>query len=129
MTDVNNEVTTPAVPGWFDISTPDSPRAREFYQKMFGWSINALDDNYALLGGEGGAPAAGMGQSGPDAPYTGIVVYFPVDDIEAAFARAQELGGGPVLAPVETPLGRMAVFTDPDGNKIGLMTPLQFPGQ
>jgi predicted enzyme related to lactoylglutathione lyase len=127
MTDVSSAA--PAVPGWFDISTPDSKRARDFYQKMFGWQINALDDNYALLGGEGGAPAAGMGTAGPDAPYTGIVVYFPVSDIDAAYERAtKELGGGEVLAPTETPLGRMAVFTDPDGNKVGLMTPIKPPG-
>jgi catechol 2,3-dioxygenase-like lactoylglutathione lyase family enzyme len=60
-------------PAWFDISSPDAPRARRFYREMFGWPVNLLDETYALVGDEGGQPAGGIGQAGPDSPYTGIV--------------------------------------------------------
>jgi predicted enzyme related to lactoylglutathione lyase len=47
-------------PAWFDISSPDAPRARHFYQEMFGWPVNLLDETYALVSGEGGQPAGGI---------------------------------------------------------------------
>lgn len=110
-------------PAWFDICSPDAPRAKTFYQEMFGWPINVLDENYALIG-----PAeelvGGIGQDGPDRPYTGIVVYFRVDDVDAALDRAEKLGGGRRMEPVPIPgRGRIAVFTDPDGNTVGLLGP------
>ncbi|WP_017598698.1 VOC family protein [Nocardiopsis lucentensis] len=119
----NVENPTPATPGWFDISTPDSARTKEFYREMFGWQINSLDETYALVSSDGGAPAGGIGQAGPDSPYRGFVAFFPVEDVETALARAEKLGGTTALAPTGTPDGRIAAFTDPDGNTIGLMSP------
>jgi predicted enzyme related to lactoylglutathione lyase len=111
-------------PTWFDISTPDAPRARHFYQEMFGWPVNVLDETYALVGEDGGLPTGGIGQAGPDSPYTGIVIYFPVDNVDTALARAEQLGGSRTLDPQILPgRGRMAVFTDPDGNPVGLLSP------
>jgi predicted enzyme related to lactoylglutathione lyase len=112
----------PHGPAWFDISTPDAPRARRFYQELFGWPVNVLNETYALVGDNGGQPAGGIGQASPDSPYVGIVVYFPVDDVDRALARAETLGGTRVLDPVDTPVSRIAVFTDPDGNRIGLVS-------
>lgn len=109
-------------PAWFDISTPDAPRARRFYQEMFGWPVNVLDETYALVGDVDGQPTGGIGQAGPDSPYTGIVVYFRVDDVDSALARAETLGGTRVMDPAETPVSRIAAFADPDGNLIGLLS-------
>ncbi|MEV0406529.1 VOC family protein [Actinoallomurus sp. NPDC050550] len=109
-------------PEWFDISTPDAPRARRFYQEMFGWPVNVLDETYALVGDEDGQPTGGIGQAGPDSPYTGIVVYFRVDDVDTALARAERLGGTRVMEPTDTPFSRIATFADPDGNLIGLLS-------
>ena len=111
-------------PAWLDISSPDAPRARQFYQEMFGWPVNVLDETYTLVGEDNGQPAGGIGQAGPASPYTGIVVYFPVDDVDTALARAEELGGSRTLDPQSVPgRGRIAVFTDPDGNPVGLLSP------
>lgn len=111
---------TDHAPAWFDISTPDAPRARRFYQEVFGWPLRVLDDTYTLVGREDARPAGGIGQAGAGSPYVGIVVYFPVDDVDAALARAERLGARRVMAPVATPLGRIAAFTDPDGNTVGV---------
>ncbi|GAA3806272.1 hypothetical protein GCM10022226_28000 [Sphaerisporangium flaviroseum] len=114
---------TPTGPAWFDISSPDAVRARRFYQKMFGWPVTVLDETYALVGEEG-RPAGGIGQAGPGSPYTGMVVYFQVDDVDTALKRAEQLGGSRTLEPQSVPgMGRMAVFTDPDGNAVGLLSP------
>ncbi|WP_027343304.1 VOC family protein [Hamadaea tsunoensis] len=109
-------------PGWFDISTPDAPRARGFYGDLFGWPVQVLDDTYALVGGDGGAPVGGIGQAGPGSPYTGLVVYFRVDDVAEALDRAEKLGATRVMAAQATPTGRIAAFTDPDGNTVGLIS-------
>lgn len=69
-------------------------------------------------------PTGGIGQAGPDSPYTGIVVYSPVDDVDTALARAEQLGGSRRLEPQTIPgQGRMAVSTDPDGSHVGLLSP------
>ena len=111
----------PHRPAWFDISTPDAPRARDFYQDLFGWPSKVLDETYALVGDDGG-PTGGIGQAGSDSPYGGFVAYFPVEDVDAALAHAERLGATRVLAPVDTPVSRIAVFTDPDGNRVGLIS-------
>jgi predicted enzyme related to lactoylglutathione lyase len=53
------------VPAWFDVSSPDAPRERRFYQEMFGWPVSPLDETCALVSGEGGQPAGGISQAGP----------------------------------------------------------------
>jgi predicted enzyme related to lactoylglutathione lyase len=124
MTETNSSGSSlPPNPGWFDISTPDAARATQFYQEMFGWQINALDDNYSMIAQEGNPPAGGIGQAGPSSPYTGLVVYFPVDDVVTALDRAEKLGGRRVMEPQPTPMGRIAAFADPDGNCVGLQSP------
>ncbi|MFF4693047.1 VOC family protein [Streptomyces sp. NPDC001307] len=55
-------------------------------------------------------------------PYTGLVAYFPVDDVDAALARAERLGATRILSPTDTPASRIAVFTDLDGNHVGLIS-------
>jgi uncharacterized protein len=112
----------PHRPAWFDISTPDAARARHFYRDLFGWPSSVLDETYVLVGDDGGQPTGGIGQAGPDSPYVGLVVYFPVEDVDAALARAEQLGGNRVQAPVDTPVSRIAVFIDPDGNRVGLVS-------
>ncbi len=115
----------PHTAAWFDLSSPDAPRARAFYGGLFGWPVHVLDGSgtYALVGDDGaGQPTGGIGQAGPDAPYTGFAVYFRVDDLDAALERAVELGGARRLEPHPVPGGdRLAVFTDPDGNAVGLL--------
>ena len=43
-------------------------------------------------------------------------------DVDSALTRAEQLGAPRVLAPVDTPVSRIAVFTDPDGNRVGLVS-------
>ncbi len=50
-----------------------------------------------------------------------MVIYFTVTDLDAALERAEHLGGSRIVPAWEIPgLGRMAVLTDPDGNRVGL---------
>jgi predicted enzyme related to lactoylglutathione lyase len=51
-----------------------------------------------------------------------VKIYVRVDDLDAYLDRAETLGGTRVLPPTDLPgdAGRIAVFTDPDGNQVGL---------
>jgi predicted enzyme related to lactoylglutathione lyase len=42
-------------------------------------------------------------------------VYFQVDDVDAALARTEELGGATVVAAERTPYGVLATATDSTG--------------
>ncbi|MEA5453235.1 VOC family protein [Sinomonas sp. JGH33] len=112
---------SPTTPTWFDISTPDGARARAFYQGLFGWQINVLDETYALVG-EAVQPGGGIGQAGAASPYVGIVIYFPVENVDAMVERAKALGAKQVMGPVDTRMSRIAVLEDLDGNRVGLIS-------
>jgi predicted enzyme related to lactoylglutathione lyase len=43
------------------------------------------------------------------------LVYFAVDDADAAAAKAKELGGTVMQEPTDIPAGRIAVVVDPQG--------------
>ena len=36
---------SPQGPAWFDISTPDAARARHFYEELFSWPVQLIDEN------------------------------------------------------------------------------------
>jgi predicted enzyme related to lactoylglutathione lyase len=48
----------------------------------------------------------------------GCVVALEVDDFEAAMARIKEDGVPIVMGPEETPVCRLAIVSDPDGNSV-----------
>jgi uncharacterized protein len=110
---------------WAELTTDSVEAARRFYGDVFGWQAQPLDaaggDHYLLwyLGGEIGPdtkPIAGMAElsgEGGHPPNWGIA--FAVAGTDGTVARAEELGGGVVMAPFDTSVGRTAVLTDPLG--------------
>jgi predicted enzyme related to lactoylglutathione lyase len=49
------------------------------------------------------------------------MVYFNVDDVDAAFRKAIDGGAKEMLAPGDFPGGRFAILTDPQGAAFGLL--------
>ncbi|GAA2079383.1 VOC family protein [Actinomadura alba] len=107
---------------WFDIAANDPARSRKFYADLFEWDIHVLEEmNYGMVdaGASEGIPG-GIGQADDSNP-AGIVIYAAVDDAKAALDKAESLGGKVVTTPYEIPgSGVMAVFQDPEGNRVGL---------
>lgn len=112
---------------WTDARLTDPDTARSFYTAVFGYRYQPMPgapDHYmtfhlddAPLGGIGGMmdPAA-------DLP-SHWVPYFSVPDTDVAVSAATRLGGalqGPVM---DSPFGRMAFLTDPDGAVFALAGP------
>jgi predicted enzyme related to lactoylglutathione lyase len=111
---------------FFEITSPDPARARDFYTTLFGWAAEAPAElgGYTLVdtGAEAAAVGGGIGAATPDGMPPGVLVYFRVDDLAATLDRAGELGGSTVLPPMALPAdnGSIAVLSDPDGNAVGL---------
>ena len=109
----------------FEVISPDAGRARKFYTELFGWTVTsdpAWGDWSAVDTGAGeGAVGGGIGASQQPGD-TGVKFYVRVDDLAEYLRRAGELGGTTVLEPMDLPegFGRIALFTDPDGNPVGL---------
>src|SRR4051812_43226191 len=106
-------------PAWVDLSTTEPGAAREFYEKLFGWTVDVNPD--PQYGGYGMAQRDGTGIAGigakmdPSAP-TVWSLYIGSDDIEELTRRVAEAGGTVVMKPFDVgDQGKMAVFQDPTG--------------
>jgi uncharacterized protein len=56
----------------------------------------------------------------PDVPASWMT-YFWLDDVDAGFDRARELGGELLREPVDSPYGRFAPVRDPQGGVFSLI--------
>ena len=113
--------------GWSELTSTDIERALTFYRDVFGWEsrrspmpggpdyIEFQLDGESLAGGWAMDPAQ-MGGARSQ-----WMVYFAVDDVDAAFRTATEHGGREVTAPQAYPGGRFAIVTDPEGAAFGLL--------
>lgn len=114
----------------FEIPADDPERAQAFYREAFGWRIDSMPEfEYAMVRttatNETGMPtepgAINGGMLRRQGPITSPVITIDVEDIDAALASIERLGGK--TAQARQPVGDMgfaAYFTDPDGNLMGL---------
>jgi uncharacterized protein len=102
---------------WNELTTTDLGAAKRFYGELFGWASEDVGGSVLrtaftlgdLLVGGGHAPAP---QEDPT-PRWGVAFWVP--DADQAAARAQELGGRVLLPPMDIPIGRFTILTDPQG--------------
>jgi len=100
----------------FEIGCRDLRATKDFYQKMFDWPI---DEHFQIAE----AGIAGHLTSLGHEPLHYTLFYVQVDDVAAAIARAESLGGKKVVGPVATPIGTFAWIMDTEQNMIGLWKP------
>jgi len=109
-------VNEPGTVVWNELIT-DHPAAESFYEQVVGLTTATVDmgaDKYTMFqagGKEVGGTTPPMMEGVPNHWH----VYFAVADADATAARIQELGGSVMVAPFDTPIGKMAVVTDPQG--------------
>lgn len=114
-TDVVNAIGTAC---WCELATRDTARAKEFYTELFGWKAKESDVAYTEWV-NGAQPIGGMmSMDGPN--FEGVppnwMIYFMVEDADAAVAQATALGGKTYLPPTDIPdTGRFSVLADPQG--------------
>ena len=110
---------------WNELITADPAGSAGFYQQVAGITTSVMemgDDKYTMFE-VSGQPVGGT--TPPQMP--GVPnhwhVYFSVADADATAAKAAELGGSVLVAPFDTPVGRMAVLSDPQGAAFSVMQP------
>src|SRR5262245_36331805 len=110
---------------WVELMTSDVPATKAFYEAVLGLVSRDVDvdggQTYTLLRrGErdvAGAMAIGA-EHGPMPSHWSV--YFAVDDCDAAADTAMELGGSQMLRE-DSPAGRFAILTDPQGGSFSLI--------
>jgi len=114
----------------FEVPFDDADRARSFYQGAFGWNLMPMPEmSYTMVS------TGPSGDQGPTEPgyigggltertelLRGPVITVDVDDIDAALAKIEQLGGKTVRSrqDIGGGMGFTAYFTDPEGNLTGL---------
>ena len=101
-------------------TTRDIDTARDFYRAVFGWGVrtNPFEGTVYTEWTLGDRSVGGMilmTDEWPDDMPAHWMVYFAVDDCDAAVERAEPLGGKIGVEPTDIPPGRFAVLSDPQG--------------
>jgi hypothetical protein len=114
-------------PCWVDILTSDPDRTKEFYGRLFGWTVEDPGEEY---GGyfnflkDGVHVAGGMRNDGESGVPDLWSVYLATEDADATSERTVAAGGQVMVPPMDVmALGRMAVVIDVGGAVIGTWQP------
>ena len=104
----------------FEIQSNQAEGLQKYYADLFGWHIDAENPmGYGIVdthvdGGIGGG--IGGTQGGPSR----VTFYVKVDDLQAYLDKVEAMGGKTVMPPTELPMVTLALFSDPEGNVIGM---------
>jgi uncharacterized protein len=115
-------VNEPGTLTWNELITAN-PAAAKFYEQVLGLTTSTMDMGggvYTLF------EAGGRQVGGCTAPQAEGVpnhwhVYFAVADTDAAAETVAGLGGSVVVEPFDTPAGRIALVTDPQGGAFSVI--------
>jgi predicted enzyme related to lactoylglutathione lyase len=117
---------------WFDISTTNLQKSRDFYSKLFGWTFNPVkgSDGAVEIVSRGVAIGTLRGANGVISSHNGVV-YVQVTDIRQSCRKAADLGatiadGFPFNLQDGT--GAICVVTDPAGHPVGMYSRTPIPG-
>ena len=116
---------------WFDITTTDLPRSKDFYGKLFDWRFTPLQGtDQAVEIVAGGTPIGTLRVAEGGITAFNGVVYVQVTDLQASCRKAKELGGTiPAGFPFNLPdgIGAIALVIDPAGHPVGLYSRTPLP--
>ncbi|WP_222853717.1 VOC family protein [Fodinicola acaciae] len=101
---------------FFDLRSSDTPKARDFYTGLFGWTVN----EHSLLTDENGVWGGFTPLPPGDQRRPQWTPYAPVDDLDAATTKVRELGGSVLRERIKLPGGSAAVIEDPTGASLVL---------
>lgn len=104
----------------FEIRAGDAERAQGFWSSLLGWTFNASPGEipYTMTRAGGAGPTGGLYRS--DSEERGLIPYFTVDDLDAAVAQVEDLGGTVRDTGVVPGVGRFAHCLDTEGNPFSL---------
>ncbi len=115
----------PGRPTWFDVQSTDVEATRAFLTGLFGYTESRPEPSppmgdYRQLDIDGEPVLGSMGAFA--VPVSFWMTYFTVVDVDAAVARAVAMGGTTLHGPEDTPFGRLATLSDPEGAVFSLVS-------
>ena len=101
----------------FDVAGPDTPSLHRFYGGVFGWEVAEQGPGYALVR----TPDGGVDGAVVEADDASLTIGVAVEDLDAALARATELGGRVVMPATDNGWVTKGQVSDPAGNLVTLI--------
>jgi predicted enzyme related to lactoylglutathione lyase len=120
-------VNEPGALAWNELNTRNAEEAKAFYSSVFGWTYETGESpmmTYTQWYLDGQV-VGGMLHMGPQIPAevpAHWLVYFAVDDTDAAVAKVTELGGSVMVPPFDIDAGRFSVVADTAGAHFAVIT-------
>ena len=110
----------------FAIHADDCERAKEFYEKTFGWTFEPWGPpNFWRIHTSPGAIHGALQQRSSKVEGKGMIGFectIAVEDVEATAAAIESNGGGVTMKPFEIEgAGTLIMFSDTEGNTVGAM--------
>jgi uncharacterized protein len=107
----------------FEIGCRDTAVSAKFYSSLFGWTSAQMGPALMISTGVQEGIQGHFTALGHE-PHHYTIFYVQVDDVGAALAKAESLGGKTMVPKVDIPgYGAFAWFSDPDANVVGLWKP------
>lgn len=104
-----------------EIPSANLQRAAKFYHEVFGWNMNYVAEADYMLFETGGAINGAFYHSPQHTGRQGVVVYVEVNNLEETLALVTQHGGATVVNKTTVDeRGSFALFSDPDGNVLGI---------
>ncbi|OIJ66554.1 VOC family protein [Streptomyces mangrovisoli] len=127
-------VATPGAYGWAEVFTREPGKSDAFFPAVFPYTVKELQDDavdYRMFH-VGADPVLGcmkMGDEFPPEVPAYVNVYFVVPDCDEAVAKAGKLGGVLRFGPMDSPFGRMASISDPQGASFSVIDVTRTTGE
>ena len=104
-----------------EIPVKDLEGTPKFYSDIFGWELTPVPDNDYILFTADGAGISGAFVKPETHQIGGTVGYIQVENIEDSLQSVEDTGGKSQAGRQDVgDAGWFALFTDPDGNPMGL---------
>lgn len=122
-------VNEPGALGWNELGTRNPGAAMAFYGAVFGWGFEEprsgpMEDYKVItLGDPAVGGMANIAGRVPDEVPDHWMPYFWVEDADGAVETVKATGGDVAFGPVDIPVGRFAMVSDPFGANFAVMRP------
>ncbi len=102
------------------MSSQDPGKSGAFYRDVFGWTLRTKDEGGLSFDDSTGQVSGTWVTDRPVASGHNLEVHIMVDDLDVTIAAIRDAGGSVDAADIHTERERWGVFTDLDGNRLGI---------
>ena len=104
---------------WYEVIGKDGDNLKRFYSDLFGWKYKEQPGmNYGMTDPQDTGIGGGVGSVASGVNWAGF--YVGVENVDQALRKVEQLGGKVVVPTTKLPDVTFAVFSDPEGNSVGL---------